>query len=63
MAALTIRLLIKYLGAISDGESKIVMDFKFLVIDANQPVETQQSVVRQLVASKIDLNQFLFPTP
>ena len=36
-------------------------EFKFLVIDANQPVETQQNVVRQLVASKIDLHQFLFP--
>lgn len=35
-------------------------EFSFLVIDANQPVEAQQSVVRQLVAAKIDLSQFYF---
>jgi dTMP kinase len=33
-------------------------EFKFLVIDANQAVETQQSLVRQLVASRIDLSPF-----
>jgi dTMP kinase len=33
-------------------------EFKFLVIDANQAVETQQSLVRQLVASRIDLSRF-----
>ena len=34
-------------------------EFKFLVIDANQAVEAQQSLVRQLVANKIDLSKFL----
>lgn len=34
-------------------------EFKFIVIDANQVVETQQSLVRQLVANRIDLTQFL----
>ncbi|MBM3840452.1 MAG: thymidylate kinase [Verrucomicrobia bacterium] len=34
-------------------------EFKFLVIDANQAVETQQSLVRQLVANRIDLSRFL----
>jgi dTMP kinase len=36
-------------------------EFDFLVIDANQPVETQQSVVRQLVSAKIDLTGYLLP--
>jgi dTMP kinase len=35
-------------------------EFKFLVMDANQPVEVQQSVVRKLVTSKIDLAEFLY---
>src|SRR5204863_1239417 len=30
-------------------------EFKFLVMDGNHPVETQQSVVRDLVAARIDL--------
>lgn len=34
-------------------------EFSFLVMDANQPVEAQQSIVRQLVANKIDLKKFL----
>jgi dTMP kinase len=34
-------------------------EFQFLVMDANQRVETQQSLVRQLVAEKFDLSQFL----
>lgn len=33
-------------------------EFKFTMIDANQPIEAQQSLVRQLVAAKIDLTQF-----
>lgn len=33
-------------------------EFGFLVIEADRPVEAQQSVVRQLVASKLDLSQF-----
>lgn len=34
-------------------------EFQFLVMDANQRVETQQSLVRQLVAEKFDLSQYL----
>lgn len=34
-------------------------EFSFLIMDANQPVEAQQSIVRQLVANKIDLKKFL----
>ena len=33
-------------------------EFGFLVIDANQPVESQQAIVRKLVSAKIDLPQF-----
>ena len=33
-------------------------EFGFLVVDADRPVEAQQSVLRQLVASRIDLKQF-----
>jgi dTMP kinase len=36
-------------------------EFDFLVIDANQPVEAQQSVVRQLVSAKIDLSKYVLP--
>jgi len=45
------RLLEQYLAMSSE--------FQFLVMDANQRVETQQSLVRQLVAEKFDLSQFL----
>jgi len=33
-------------------------EFGFRIIDANQPVETQQSLIRQLVADSIDLSKF-----
>jgi dTMP kinase len=36
-------------------------EFDFVVIDANQSVEAQQSVVRKLIASRIDLESFLQP--
>ena len=35
-------------------------EFKFMVIDANQPVETQQSIVRQLLATKIKLSDYAY---
>src|SRR5687768_3473173 len=38
-------------------------EFNFVVIDANERVEVQQQLVRQLVQSKIELNQFLHPAP
>lgn len=34
-------------------------EFNFLVIDANQAVEAQQSLIRQLVSNKVDLTRFL----
>jgi len=33
-------------------------EFNFLVMDANQHVEKQQAVVRELVAQKLNLNDF-----
>jgi hypothetical protein len=33
-------------------------EFGFLVIDANQTIEAQQSIVRSLVAGKLDLPAF-----
>jgi dTMP kinase len=33
-------------------------EFNFLVIDANQPVEVQQNVVRELITNSVDLAQF-----
>src|SRR4026209_2435487 len=33
-------------------------EFNFLVMDANQPIEAQQGIVRELIASKIDLADF-----
>src|ERR1700753_154227 len=44
------RILEQYLG--------MSTEFNFSVIDADQPVETQQSVVRELVGARIDLSAF-----
>jgi hypothetical protein len=33
-------------------------EFNFLVIDANQLVEKQQALIRELVAQKLDLGKF-----
>ncbi len=46
-------------GRILEQYLAMSTEFKFLVIDANQAVEAQQSIVRQLVAAKIDLASFL----
>ncbi len=39
-------------------ESFRIFEFNFLVVDANRLVEAQQSVVRELIAQRIDLAQF-----
>ena len=44
------RMLEKYLS--------LTDEFRFVLVDANQPIEIQQSVVRETVASRIDLNRF-----
>src|SRR5881398_2469958 len=33
-------------------------EFKFVVTDANQPIEAQQNIVRDLVSARIDLSKF-----
>jgi len=33
-------------------------EFNFVIVDANERVETQQSIVRQLVSAKINLNDY-----
>ena len=44
------RILEQYLG--------MSTEFNFLVIDANQPVEPQQAIMRELIAARIDLASF-----
>jgi dTMP kinase len=51
-------------GRILEQYLAMSADFKFLVIDANQPIEEQQSVVRDLVTARLDLGKFaLHRTP
>jgi dTMP kinase len=50
-------------GRILEQYLAMSADFKFLVIDANQPIEEQQSVVRDLVAVKLDLSKFAVHRP
>ena len=45
-------------GRILEQYLAMSTEFKFLVVDANQPIETQQTIVRDLVAARIDLAQF-----
>jgi dTMP kinase len=44
------RILEQYLG--------MRKEFRFLEIDANQPIEAQQNVVRELISSRVDLSVF-----
>ncbi len=46
-------------GRILDQYLAMSKEFNFLVIDANLPIEAQQSVVRELVATKLDLSTFV----
>lgn len=46
-------------GRILEQYLAMSTEFNFLVIDANQQVEPQQSLVRQLVSRRIDLAHFL----
>lgn len=45
-------------GRILEQYLAMSADFKFLIIDANCPVEEQQGIVRDLVAAKLDLEKF-----
>jgi dTMP kinase len=46
-------------GRILEQYLAMSTEFNFLVIDANERVEVQQQVVRQLVQNKIDLSQYM----
>jgi dTMP kinase len=46
-------------GRILEQYLAMSTEFNFLVIDANQPIEAQQSLVRELVASKLKLSDFV----
>jgi len=45
-------------GRILEQYLAMSTEFKFLVIDANQQIEVQQNLVRDLVAAKIELDRF-----
>src|SRR6185503_3772068 len=47
-------------GRILEQYLAMSTEFSFLVIDANQQVEAQQSVIRQLVSARIALDKFHF---
>ena len=48
-------------GRILEQYLSMSTEFGFLVIDANERVEIQQSIVRQLVSAKINLREYLAP--
>lgn len=50
-------------GRILEQYLAMSSEFDFVVIDANQRVETQQAVVRRLVAERIDLTRFKRKSP
>ena len=50
-------------GRILEQYLAMSAEFDFLVIDANQPVEAQQSELRELISSKIDLSKFAAAEP
>lgn len=45
-------------GRILEQYLAMSTEFKFLVLDANQPIEAQQSIVRDLIASRLNLPSF-----
>ena len=45
-------------GRILDQYLAMTPEFNFVTIDANQPIEAQQNIVRDLIASKLDLARF-----
>lgn len=48
-------------GKILDQYLHMSGEFKFLAIDANQPIETQQNLVRELVCARLNLAAFELP--
>jgi dTMP kinase len=50
-------------GRILEEYLAMSTEFNFLVIDANQPIEAQQAIVRDLVAAKVDLKKYKLHKP
>jgi dTMP kinase len=50
-------------GRILEQYLAMSTEFNFVVIDANERVEVQQQLVRQLIQNRIDLSQYLHPVP
>jgi dTMP kinase len=50
-------------GRILEEYLAMSTEFNFLVIDANQPIETQQAIVRDLVAAKVNLKTYKLHKP
>ncbi|MFN7140655.1 MAG: dTMP kinase, partial [Limisphaerales bacterium] len=48
-------------GRILEQYLAMSTEFKFTIIDANQPVEAQQNIVRDLVSANIDFTQYTAP--
>jgi dTMP kinase len=46
-------------GRILEQYLAMSTDFKFLVVDGSAPIEAQQNIVRDLVAAKLDLRQYI----
>lgn len=51
----------RFQGRLLDQYLAMSTEFGFHVIDANEPVEAQQTIVRQVVADRISLPQFAAP--
>ena len=50
-------------GRILEEYLAMSTEFNFLVIDANQPIEAQQAIVRDLVAARVELKNFKLHKP
>jgi dTMP kinase len=50
-------------GRINDHYVRMVPEYKFVVMDANKPIEKQQELMRSIIAKKIDLPGFRWKTP
>jgi dTMP kinase len=49
-------------GRILEQYLAMSADYKFLVVDGSQPIEAQQNIVRELVAARVELRQFVHPS-
>jgi dTMP kinase len=50
-------------GRILEEYLAMSTEFKFLVVDANRPIEAQQAIVRDLVAAKVNLKKYKLHKP